>query len=43
MSKETVWVWEEKDDFTDIIFSGTWENLKKADAFSDLFKIIGKK
>lgn len=43
-SKDKVWIYTEKDDFTDEIFEATWNELNNdADTFSALFKLIGKK
>lgn len=43
MSEEGIWVYSDTDDFTEEVYTAAWNELKKADAFSALFKIIGKK
>lgn len=43
ISQEGLWLWTENDDFTDDIFKAEWKELKKADVFSALFKLIGKR
>lgn len=43
VSQEKIWIFAEDDDFTTDIFSAAWDELKKADVFSELVKVIGKK
>lgn len=43
MSEEGIRVYSDTDDFTEEVYTAAWNELKKADAFSALFKIIGKK
>lgn len=42
-SKEKVWLYSAKDDFVENIFVATWNNLRDADTFSQLYKIVGCK
>ncbi len=42
-SKDKLWVSSFDDDFTEDVFTATWEELGNADVFFSLFKLIGKK
>lgn len=42
-SKDKVWVYAPDDDFTEEIYSASWESLNNADTFSHLLKLIGKR
>ena len=41
--KNKLWVYKSDDDYSDEIFSATWEELNNADIFSRLMKLIGKR
>lgn len=43
VSQEKIWISSEDDDFAMDIFDVSWGELKKADVFSEMFKLIGKK
>ena len=42
ISQEGVWVMQRADDYENIIFKSTWNELKKDDVFKKLFDIAGK-
>lgn len=42
-SQEGIWVTSEDDDFNDIVFHCTWEEMNDPDIFSQLSRLIGKK
>lgn len=42
-SQEGIWVTSEDDDFNDIVFHCTWEEMNDPDIFSQLSRFIGKK
>ncbi|MGN0632233.1 MAG: hypothetical protein ACI4JW_00030, partial [Oscillospiraceae bacterium] len=41
--KNKIWVYISDDDFSDEVFSASWDQLNNADTFSKLMKIIGKR
>ena len=41
--KNKLWVYKSDDDYSDEIFSATWEELNNADIFTRLMKLIGKR
>lgn len=41
--KNRILVFSSKDDYTNAVFSATWDELNNADIFSELFKLIGKR
>lgn len=42
ISQEGVWIMQNTDDYENIIFKATWNELKKDDIFKKLFNIAGK-
>ena len=42
-SQEAIWVTSEDDDFNDIVFHCTWEEMNDPDIFAQLSRLIGKK
>lgn len=42
-SKEKLWLFSEKDDYAKAIFDARWHELKNADTFSELYKLVGNK
>lgn len=42
-SKDKLWVYVLDDDFTEEVFSASWDELNNADSFSRLLKLIGKR
>lgn len=41
-SKEKLWVTSQSDDYSADVFSASWDELKNADVFTQLLKLIGK-
>lgn len=41
-SKEKLWITAQNDDYSTDVFSASWDELKNADVFSRLLKLIGK-
>ncbi len=41
-SKEKIWIAAQNDDYSNDIFSASWNELNNADIFSNLLKLIGK-
>ena len=41
-SKEKLWVTSQSDDYSADVFSASWDELKNADVFAQLLKLIGK-
>ncbi len=43
IDRSKLWIYTPQDDYTNAVFSATWDELNNADIFSELFKLIGKR